>query len=348
MRRALAAGLVAASSAFAQGDLPCRRDDKPCAHKAIADHPVRNLSYWTAALAKPVGERIGPAPRELIEYLALDNIANGYPDRPRAPRLGDDFLADVQAALAALPPAVTAPLGRSLAGIYFIDDFGGTGFFDEIQDASGKAVAGFTVLDPSVLQRTANAWATWKENTPFRPGAGMKLVAKIQDAAGDTRTNAIQYILLHELGHMAAIGAGVHPSWRLQPKDMTQTERFAFFRLSWRHAPDRKSLVSVFDDDFRQRKDVVYYFGAKLGTAQMLPTYEALRRTNFVTLYGATNPFDDFAEAFASYAHVVVMRKPWEIRIERNGRLVGRYGPCWDEPRCAEKRRLLEELLSRR
>jgi hypothetical protein len=309
----------------------------------LSRHPVRTMAYWKPALARPLAERVGAAPPELVEYLALDNAREGLPNRPRAPALADDFLRDVRAALAALPAAVIAPLEGRLAGIYFIEDLGGTGFFDEIDDA-GRAVAGFTVLDPAVLQRTANAWATWKESTPFQPGSGATLRATIQDAKGDTRANAIQYILLHELGHMLSIGAGVHPSWRTAAKDVA-LERYPFARLSWRHSSDRARFVSAFDAAFPQRKDVVYYFGAKLPAAQMLATYDALERTDFVTLYGATNPFDDFAEAFASYVHVVLMGKPWEIRIEQDGRPVKTYRACWDEARCAAKRRILESLL---
>jgi molybdopterin-binding protein len=62
---------------------------------------------------------------------------------------------------------------------------------------------------------------------------------------------------------------------------------------------------------------VVYYFGAKLPAGQMVATYESLERTNFVTLYAATHPADDFAEAFASYVHGVLMGRPWEISIAR-------------------------------
>ncbi len=302
MRRVLIVGLLAASSAFAQTDGPCRWEDKACAAREI-------------------------------------------PHRPRVPKIDPAFLAEARDALLGLPPQVLAPLASRLGGIHFVDDLGGTGFFDEVRDDAGNAVAGFTLLDPSALQRTANEWATWKERTPFKPGAGMTLVARIQDASGDSRRNAIQYILLHELGHMLAIGGNVHPSWRLRPKEMTDLPRYPFSHLSWRQGAERDKLTSVFDDAFPQRKDVVYYFGARLAGQQMLGTYEALGKTSFVTLYGATNPFDDFAEAFASYVHVVLMGKPWEIRIERDGRTVKTYRACWDEPRCAAKRRILERML---
>lgn len=345
MRRVLlVAFLVASTCSSAQDGGPCPWEDKACAQQAIEGHPVRKLAFWAETMRRPLAGRIGPAPAEVLQYLALDNIAHEFPNRPRVPALAPDFLRDIEDAIAGLPERVRRPLAVRLAGIHFIENFGGTGFFDEVRDAQDRATAGFIVLDPSALQRSANAWATWKESTPFQPGGGAALRATIQDAKGDTRANAIQYILLHELGHMLSIGAGVHPSWRTAAKDVA-LERYPFAGLSWRHSPDRTKFISVFDAAFPQRKDVVYYFGAKLPAAQMLATYDALERTDFVTLYGATNPYDDFAEAFASYVHVVLMGKPWEIRIEQDGRPVKTYRACWDEPRCAAKRRVLESLL---
>jgi hypothetical protein len=344
---AIALLLLALSVPLATADsaLPCSEGDKECATRALRDHPARKLAFWKEALAMPLSERIGAAPPGLVEILALDNIKNGYPERPRLVALTADFLADVRRAMQEIPRAVMRPFDRKLSGIYFVADIGGTGFTDAILDERGSPVAGFVVLDPSVLsKRTANDWATWKENTPFKPQAGYALAATIERAADDNRKNAIQYILLHELGHVLSIGANVHPRWDVDAKDVGSTSGFGYFSLSWTVAGDR--YASVFDKDFGQRKDVVYYWGAKLAADQMLPTYEALERTNFPTLYAATHPADDFAEAFASYVHAVVMKRPFEIRILRDGKTIKVFGSCWSEKRCEEKRKILEELLA--
>jgi hypothetical protein len=203
------------------------------------------------------------------------------------------------------------------------------------------------VLDAQVLSRyTANAWATWRENTPFVPNAGHSLRARIASDAQDHRKGAIQYILLHELGHVFSTTAKVHPSWARRPKDLAPAEEFPYFRLSWLADRGADRYVSLYDGVFRERSKVLYYLGARLQASEMEPIYAQLERTNFPTLYAATHPGDDFAEAFANYVHVVLMRKPFAIEITRNGRVVKTYGPCWNEARCAEKRRILESLLA--
>ena len=74
----------------------------------------------------------------------------------------------VRTSLAQLPSAIKRKLSGRFAGVYLVENFGGSGYTDIIRDESGREAAAFVVLDPLVLgQRTANAWATWKESSPF-------------------------------------------------------------------------------------------------------------------------------------------------------------------------------------
>ncbi len=324
----------------------CPGTDRACAVREMEHYPLRTLSGWKQALAQPVEARIGPASPQLVEYLTLDNIANGFPERPREGRPDAAFMADLRAAVAGLPPAVWRLFGKRLLGIYFVENLGGTGYTDFVLDQAGNPVAGYIVLDVTVLAgQRANAWATWKENTPFKPRPGYQLQAQIEEPANDNRKNAIQYILLHELGHVLSIGGNIHPPWNLEPRKVSEPEHYPYFELSWLVGREFNQFWSRFDAAFPRRKDVVYYFGAKLDAKDMAETYSQLAGTNFPSLYAATRPGDDFAEAFASYVHVVLMRRPWSITISRDGAPPQLFKACWSEPRCAPKRKLIERLL---
>ena len=325
---------------------PCHSGDKACLARAIKAHPARNMQYWQVDLARPLMARVAPAPKGLVEVINMDNMLHGFPDRPRAAQPDPSFVADVNAAIADLPPQVWRLFRERLVGIYLVDGLGGSAYADTVLGADQTPVAGLVVLDAGVLaQRTANAWATWKENTPFKPRDGYALQARIEDPAGDNRKNAIQYIMLHELGHVLSIGGDVHPSWNLDPKEVPASSRFPYFDLSWKIDRAANKYTSLFEGALPQRKNVAYYFGAKLDAAEMAPTYASLEKTNFPSLYAATRPGDDFAEAFASYVHVVLQKRPWEIIISRDGQVVKTFKSCWDEARCAAKRKLLEQLI---
>lgn len=312
----------------------------------VLDHECRTQAYWARALALPLEEQIGVAPDELIDFIALDNIRQRLPETPRAPQPSPQLLADTHAALAELPAQVKRLLARRFAGIHFVADFGGTGCTEQILDADSRPVGAFVVLDPAILETaTANAWATWRENTPFKKAPGHELRIEIEHAAQDNRKQAIQYILLHELGHVVAATHAVHPSWAIAPRDVDASAAFPFLSQSWSIAADQGSYVSHFDAEFPRRRDLVYYREPRLSTDSLASVYECLAKTNFATLYAATSPFEDFAESFAAFVHVSLMHKPYVARIYREHELVTTFRPELDQPRLREKMHLLEEIL---
>jgi hypothetical protein len=345
MRLLLAATLVSSSYAnAAQPMLPCRESDPTCAAEKRLQNPVKSRGFWSETMNKPILQRIGTAPDELLVFHNLDNIAVNIPNRPRRPEISDDFLADVRAVFADLPPQILKLIEPKLAGIYFVQDLGGTAMTDYIDGGWFRRDIGWIVLDAGVLSRyTANAWATWKERTPFKESPAFSLEAVIETPANDNRRNAIRYILLHETGHILSLGEKIHPRWDKPP---STTEGFPFAQLSWQLDAATGTYVSHHDRvTFRDRQHVVYYFGAKLAGYKIPDIYDSLSKTNFPTLYAATNPGDDFAESFASYVHTVIHKRPWEIRVFADGKLAKTYRTCWEETRCAEKRKLLERFL---
>jgi hypothetical protein len=339
--------LLAGSAALAQEKpVPCPAHDRDCMVGVIVASPARKLPFWGGALGKPMEERIGAAPAGLIDMLTLVNAVEHIAQKPRAAVVPPEFLADVRRALSEIPEPVRKRADPKLAGIYFAHGLGTTAFTDQVYGDDGEPHAAFIVLDPSVLaKRTANSWATWKENTPFRPDPALRLEATLESAAQDDRRAALRYNLLHELAHVISVGEKFHPGWDVPPESVPPDAQFPFFDLSWTVPRPQNRYVSHFDYAFPQRRYVTYYRDGAIEGAAMVATYERLEQTNFATLYGATNPGDDFAEAFANYVHTVMMKRPFEIRIYRDGRLAKRYGPCWNEERCAEKRRILEKYL---
>jgi hypothetical protein len=341
---ALAWLLVAAHAANAKS--LCEEDDKTCQQRAYVSHPIRLLSSWEADLSKPLPQRIKPASDSLVGYLTLDNQLHGFSERPRTARPSASFLADVNAVFKELPPQVMQLLQSRLAGVQLVEDLGSTGYTNYVYDAQRKVVAAFVVLDAGVLQRmTANQWATWKESTPFKPQNGFLLKAKIEEAASDNLKNSLQYILLHELAHVISVGRPLHPQWDIAPKASPTGMKYPYFDASWTADATTDQYRSRFDASFVQRKDIVYYGTPRLTASDMVPTYSNLERTNFPTLYAATKPADDFAEGFANYLHVVIFKRPWQITLLKGGQVVKVIKPCWEEARCAEKRKIIEDLL---
>jgi len=327
----------------------CETDNRElrrtCAIEAVMAHPAKTIGYWKPRFELPPEERAGVAPADLVQFLSLDAIAQGIPASPRMATDHPGVLQEIRAVLAGLPRPIRQGLSARFAGVYLLEDFGGTGFTDAVQDESGREVAAFVVLDPAVLaRRTANEWATWKESSPFVEDGHFALRATLEDAAHDTRRQAIEYILLHELGHVLSVGGSFHPSWNGR-HDSVPAGRYPFYDVSWSFDRSKGGSVNRFADALPEANRVRYYFGPNLAATEMAATYRHLEKTAFPTLYAATHFADDFAESFANYVHVAMLHKPFEIAILEDGKVVKRYGPCWEEPRCAAKRRILEDFL---
>jgi hypothetical protein len=145
------------------------------------------------------------------------------------------------------------------------------------------------------------------------------------------------------MGHALSVGRDITPGWWIPPSK-PDPGQFSFFSVSWHY--EDKRYVPRLEEEFPLRPQVVYYLRPKLRADQMAPVYAELGKTNFPTLYAATNPFDDFAESFASYVHTVLMHRPFEIRISTRGKDVEMFRICWSESRCAIKRQQLEKVLA--
>jgi hypothetical protein len=226
-----------------------------------------------------------------------------------------------------------------------INDLGGSAYTESIVGSNGNLVAGFVVLDASVLNQNANQWATWKETSPFKADGKIQLLAEIETSKDDNRKNALQYILLHEFGHVISIGLESIVPWSLDPTAISSLKRFSFTELSWRIKNGQ--FVSLYDGKKLDRTGLRYYGpeSKRLPSTNALGLYQDLQNTNFPTLYAATNPQDDFAESFVTYVHSIQMKRPWKIRLNGKSEHSYEYGLCWEEPRCKKKRNALEKVL---
>lgn len=346
MALAMAIALFCVGAPQALSQDPCG-EDLDCLRQQYATHEVKTVNFWRTFQSAPIDQRVFIAPAQLLDYLNLDNRLNGFPNHPMAATPVAQFLQDLNAAISEIPPVVKSLVDAKLMGIFLVRDLGGTGFTDYVYDEQQHAVGAFVVLDVEVLTEPANTWDTWKENTPFTPDPEFTLQATIEAEADDDRKQALQYIVLHELGHVASVGSMIHPPWSGWDCVNDPPRRFAFFQLSWKLKDTQGcEVISRFDQSgFNYRPEVVYYFGARLPASASQEVYSQLEHTNFPTLYSATSPADDFAESFVTYVHNVLMVKPFEIRIDHQEERLITFTSCWGTGRCAAKQKMIAELF---
>jgi hypothetical protein len=318
--------------------------------KEYQANPVIKSHYWgTSWKSRPLCQRLGPAPLELIARINIENELHGFTERPVAVQPPPEYLTALKAIQSRLPEPVRRLAEERIIGIFAVRDLGSSGYAEAVKDEYGEEKYVFIVLDEGVLlSKKANEWATWKENSVFAPTAGgnFRLSLRIESDDTDTVENAIRFILLHEMGHALGLASRVHPSW--DDTRPAQPVELPFPKLSWTMNKEGK-IVSYFEDQFPERTFLKYYSFAKapLAGEQMLNVYNHLREhTNFPSVQSSINQWEDFAETFATYVHVVLDKRPWQATIESTGNTVTIIDSCWPESRCMTKKAFMEKWLA--
>ncbi len=137
--------------------------------------------------------------------------------------------------------------------------------------------------------------------------------------------------------------SNAHPVYPLH--EGNKIEDYPFVKLSWNLAEAGK-ITSRFEDKFPERKNLRFYSHDRpiLNDDEIISIYSNFKNnTNFISLFAATNLWDDFAESFANYLHVNISKRPWQTVIEQKGRDEIIVKSCWNEKRCNNK----EEYMKR-
>jgi hypothetical protein len=303
---------------------------------------TRDPQQWTALQRQPFHERILPLPAEVCDFVRQVNVASGL-DAVPAPVVADARLhADLQAAKRTMPAAVQGLVAPLLLGVCLGRELGSSGATDIVVDAAdGRILGCIVMLDVDLMAgHTGNSWASWKDNLPFIDGPGFTLATTIAAPEQDSRANALQFLLLHEFGHVLTADADFLPRWWEAVPD----RHFSWLALSWEVNP-----FGRFDarraSDFELRGSVDFYGNNKLDGDAIVTAYAGLEGSDFASLYGATNPYDDFAECFATYVHCEMMGLPYALRIDLDGEPQAWLESFWASPRSALKRAFMERML---
>lgn len=294
---------------------------------------------WSATLDRPPHQRHGAAPRALLEQLEK---VNGH--AATAAQVSQDFIDDVEMALAELPAIVLARLKDNFLGVFFAHGVGSSGVTDIVMGPDGAFHGIAIALDvDAFIGRSANEWISWRENTPFQPSP-FRVAVRIAEPADDVRKNAIQFFLLHEIGHVLAAGRGFVPDWWLMPAELGRSEDYSFLPLSWQLGAGGE-LSPLARNDFARRDQLSYYGRPRIAGADMVEAYRCLLGTDFFTMYAALSADEDFSESFALYVHTELLQKPYLVRIYEDSRLLLQYASHWGEQRFAAKLALLRRFL---
>ena len=306
--------------------------------------PVQRLSNYPGALQLSLEEKISLGNETLLDWQHRINLQYGQDIRPIRARALNPLVAKVHRMVARLPQRLRDLASRHLVALYLLENDWGTGATEAVQDAQGRWKLSYIALNLTALTRKANAWGAWKESSAFLTGAGHEIRMVLETPKEDTEEAAIRFIFLHELGHALGLALGAHGFWDA-PNLPRATRDSPFLAVSWRNQQGK--MTSRWAEDYPEFSKLAFYSfdKAKLPISAAESQYRALAKTDFPSLYGTTNIFDDFAETFAIYVHTQLMGKPYRVEVFRNGQRRFVYRSCIATGECPRKVAALKALL---
>lgn len=278
--------------------------------------PAQRIESYSFDPSKPLHDRIQEPPLAVMDYLiALDK----RPDY-RPALLDEKELVLCRSAIKALPPHVSAVLRKRLLGIYFIEDFNGSGLTECVADRKGNPYA-IMVFNRKALHLTISALLTWKENSAFKTGGGK---TSITVQCGD-RENAFLYILLHESMHAYDYIVRITP--------YVDDESRKRFNRSADPTPFTENVWAGYDSPASPLpfSGTLHFYtmdeSKQIIVSEAPALYEKLQSSPFISLYSTLSWAEDFAEMGAFYHLTQVLNLPYRINVYGSGGLVKSYTP---------------------
>ncbi|GBF38119.1 hypothetical protein LPTSP1_11090 [Leptospira johnsonii] len=302
----------------------------------LSSTPLSRIENYVGLESPDWASRIFNLDNYALDYVNELNRVDGFAESPSPAKDLNTFKSTLIDALNSQTGPVASLLKNKLLRIYVCENLGGSAVSGIVRK-DGKSVGGFVILDANTLNRNADDWISYKENSTFQKG-NIKIRIRIEEEKQNTKANALRYIVLHEFGHILSETEKIGPSFFSSKRSFAN---FEFYKEVW-----KSEKVSYLDDStFTIRPQIRFYSESLSLEDNWEKIYPILSKTPFPTLYSAANADDFFADSFVSYVHVILEKKPWELEILKNDKPIFRMGNGIEKDTLTIQRKMIEKIL---
>ncbi|WP_341865140.1 hypothetical protein [Leptospira neocaledonica] len=303
----------------------------------LSSSPLSKMENYVGLESEDWASKIFNLDKHALNYVKELNRVDGFTESPSPMKDLNIFKTTLLDALNSQTGTVATLLKKKLFRIYVCENLGGSAVSGIIRK-DGKSVGGFVILDANTLNRNANDWISYKENSTFQKG-NTKIRIRIEEEKQNTKANALRYILLHEFGHIISETEKIGPSFFSSKRSFAN---FEFYQGVW-----KSEKVSYLDDSVFTIRPQIHFYSESLPLEDNWEKiYPILSQTPLPTLYSATNADDFFADSFVSYVHVVLEKKPWELEILKNNKPIFKMENGIRNDSLQSQRKIIERILS--
>jgi len=283
-----------------------------------AQIPAKNFDNYSFNSSIPIADRIDNNDEMVLDYLKNmdgDESYTYYQLTEEEKQLLEEYLK-------LLPEYYLEILEKKLLGIYFINDFLGSGLSDYSFTESGELYY-ILVLNPMIFEKSLSELFTYKDNTCFdTTNSDLKLKIDISDDF-----SGLLYILMHETSHIFDYEERITPYTEphlkdlIPPKDISShfTDKFwiDYYEMKDFLQVDYKEQIHFYNDDIEK----------KISGNEMIHVYRELQKTPFASLYSYFSWAEDFAEYVTLYHFTQNLDLNYKITIRENNKQIFEYEP---------------------
>jgi hypothetical protein len=276
--------------------------DRDSILNAIHNIPAKIFENYTCDFTIPAADRIYEAPVFLLDYLMeMDNVTDYKPYFPS--EIEQEIFEDY---FRLLPELNKNIMEQWLVGIFFIENFIGSGMADYVLDENDELYT-IMILNPDTLKNNISDWLTYRENTCFRrDGSSIKIKVDC-----GTEYLGLMYALLHESTHIVDYIMHVTPyvETYLMILQEREIEKGIFTESIWL---DFNLLKDEYE--FENRDKVTFYGlggGPLLDASYTITMFDNLSNTPLVSLYAGMN----WQRTWQNLSHGIILQNIWSSPI---------------------------------
>jgi len=294
---------------------------------------------------KPLVERARILPAEIAKSLHGESFGIGLVASAVPAENAEYILDDLRAAIESIPESVQRLVERRLIGVYLVQGMklkGGlnaAGLAFPTKDFFRQYSGTVIFIDAESADSNPNQALAGLSFVPLDRYGYFSLEPELAGSGSNDRVTTLRTVLLHELGHL------IDRDREITPESFNYgavaEPGCGFTCLSWERRWRQRN-----GDQLRKAFGNLRHGAIKEYVFDLPKTLQALKRSNFPSLYGAMLPEEDFADSFAMYVHTVMLGLPWEITFRVNGEIKAEIGSCYTEGRCPRKREFFDALLA--
>jgi hypothetical protein len=259
-------------------------------------------------------KRVHPLESHHLNYAIKMNQIDGFTQVPVPLQSMENVQKNLEQIQNEMDPVLNGLLDQYLLGIYFCKNLGSSALSGYVFDEHDEPKGGFMIFDYDMIDKTANEWITFKENTVFH-SKNIQLSIKIEEPKNNTVANSLRYLLIHEFGHILSVSKKHLPPLHHKIRNFLPSQ---IVKGIWKTETD-----SSYDTIYPIRKTLRFYQDPKINLDDNWKlAYIDLEKTPFPTLYSIVNIDEFYADSFVSYIHCMIHKRPWELILIKDNKVI--------------------------